>query len=118
MKFKLADLIHWLPRGLALFIFFYTAIFLFFSPILGFAFLLKLLISSSFLLTTLIAWRSEAIGGSVFIILSSLCLIAAMGTQLSLVYFSGLPPLFVTGGLFMVDHFYQEKKMREDNGEL
>jgi hypothetical protein len=108
MEFSGRKVMYWIPRSLAI---------VFFIMLLGFVVMdlgrythAKVLIASLFLLTTIVSWRSEPIGGGFFIILGSLYLIVTMGMQLDISYFLGVIPFFLLGSLFIVDYMYQEKK--------
>jgi hypothetical protein len=107
MRVNFADVLHWTPRVLSFVVAALVAGFLFSS---GVDFLLpKTMASISLLLTALISWKSEPLGGGIFIILGSLFMVVAMGNQLTTAYFTGVVPLFTVGSLFIADHLYQEK---------
>tara|TARA_Y100000310_G_scaffold295107_1_gene326140 strand:+ start:274 stop:624 length:351 start_codon:yes stop_codon:yes gene_type:complete len=108
MKFNGRKVMFWIPRSLAVITFLLLIVFV--SLDLGTYTYARVMIATLFLLTMIVSWRSEPIGGGFFVILGSLYLIVAMGMQLALIYFLGAIPFFVVGSLFIVDYLYQEKK--------
>lgn len=73
-------------------------------------FMLGLMFWIVLVLTTIVAWKNDPFGGALFIIIGSLYLVFVMGNTLSLAYIFGAVPFFITGSLFILTYFYEEKK--------
>ncbi len=112
MKYSLKEIIHWIPRGTALFLVGFWLIMLF---IYGFGpyFMAGMMVWLCLLLTTAICFKNPPFGGALFIVFGAGYLLYAMGKFYSISYVLGALPLFVVGGLFIFDYFYQDK----DEGE-
>lgn len=117
-KLDLSKLMYYFPRFLALFIIllWITAITITYQ--FNQYFVIGLLIALILLFTTLIAWKSDPIGGIVFIILGFAYLVIAFGKSFSFAALLGSAPLFTLGLLFISNHLYQEKKYAEEDDIL
>ena len=117
-KLDLSKVIYYFPRFLALFIIilWLTAITITYK--FNQYFVIGLLISLILLFTTLIAWKSDPIGGIIFIILGFAYLVVAFGKSFSFATLLGSAPLFTLGLLFIGNHLYQEKKYAEEDDIL
>jgi len=117
-SFDISKLVYWFPRILALgiILIWLTAITIIYQ--FNQFFMVGLLIALILLLTTLIAWKSEPIGGIVFLILGFAYLVIAFGKSFSFATLLGSAPLFTLGLLFIGNHLYQEKKYDEEDDIL
>jgi hypothetical protein len=119
MSFKfstdIALIIHWLPKILSLILVLIALIIVIIygqgSYLVG-----GLVIWAILFLTTLISWKIAPIGGGMFTIFASVYLLFAISSLFSVVYVLISIPLYLVGGLFILDYAYQEK-LEEDEGE-
>ncbi len=109
MKFDYLKIFSWTPKVIASIILVVGLVALI---IYGFGdyFIAGMMAWTSLLLTTLIAWKNEPIGGSIFIVLGSCYLLFAMGKLFDLTYILAAAPLFILGGLFIFDYVYLGRK--------
>lgn len=117
-KLNLSKMMYYFPRFLALFIIVLWLVAIIITYKFNQYFIIGVLISLILLFTTLIAWKSEPIGGIVFIILGFAYLVIAFGKSFSFTTFLGSAPLFTLGLLFLGSHLYQEKKYAEEDDLL
>jgi hypothetical protein len=108
MKYKINEIVYWIPRGLSLFL---VGFWLIMLLIYGFGpyFMAGLMVWLCLVLTTAICFKSPPFGGALFILFGAGYLIYAIGTFYSISYVFGALPLFMVGGLFIFDYFYQDK---------
>lgn len=101
-------LLYWFPRIVALL---FSLLIIFFAISVigqGFSwatFVLALIPGLILIITTIIAWRYEVAGGTIFVLLGVLYLLIAMGTNISadaVLIMSGIP--IFTGALFVLDN--------------
>ena len=116
MDSKLYKFITWLPRilSLSVFIFLLTLFFILEEPLTNL--IGKIILLVWFVTISVIAWKNEAIGGALYVLLGAMSLIVVMGLQLSLLYILAVAAAFVTGTIFIIDHLYREKEeLREES---
>ncbi len=104
--------LYWAPRmlGLAAAIFLATFAFDVFGEGLAFgdlvvAFVIHLIPSMSILAVLAVAWRWERVGGMLFIVLGFFYVAMFWDPGRWMAYLIIAGPLFVTGGLFMLNHW-------------
>jgi hypothetical protein len=109
MKFDYLKIFSWTPKIIAsiVLVIGLVALIIYGS---GDYFVAGIMTWTSLLLTTLIAWKNEPIGGSIFIILGSGYLLFSMSKLFDLTYIFAAAPLFVIGSLFILDYVYLGRK--------
>lgn len=117
-KLNLSKILYYFPRFLALFIILLWLVAITIAYKFNQYFVIGFLISLILLFTTLIAWKSDPLGGIVFIILGFAYLVVAFGKSFSFTTLLGSAPLFTLGLLFISNHLYQEKKYAEEDDIL
>ncbi len=102
-------ILYWTPRILAIIITIFWFLFTILSHGLSFVTVVESLIWVILLITTIIAWKYEQIGGIVFIILGLLYVFLAINnlTLITFILVSG--PLIITGILFIINKYTKEK---------
>lgn len=115
MQYEWRKIVRWLPRVVSVFMLVFSLGFFVGGSQIGFTVLAKLMIATFLILTMVVAWQSEPIGGAIYIILGSISLIVGMGAQLPLWHFYAAIPFFFTGSVFIVDYIYQEKKDQQED---
>lgn len=109
-------LLYWFPRIVALLFSLLILSFVLEVFISGFTwgnFVLALIPGIIMLLVTLIAWRYEVPGGTIFVLLGILYLLISMGKNISteaVLIMSGIP--IFTGALFVLDNTLEVKPVR------
>ena len=114
---NIAKVLFWLPRALALFLVFTFIAGVVYTFGFGQEFMVGLMVWLILFFTMLIAWKSDPIGGIIFLILGSASVIVAMGKQLMIGYFVAVP-LFMLGLTFMGNYMYQEKHQNDDEDDF
>ena len=115
MKFDYLKIFSWTPKIIASIVLVFGLVALI---IYGFGeyFTAGMMAWTSLLLTTLIAWKNEPVGGSIFIILGSGYLLFAMSKLFDLTYIFAAAPLFIIGSMFIIDYVYIGRKEEETEG--
>ncbi len=116
-KINLSSVLFWLPRALALFLVFTFIAGVVYTFGFGQEFMVGLMVWLILFFTMLIAWKSDPIGGIIFLILGSASVIVAMGKQLNIGYFLAIP-LFTLGITFVGNYMYQEKHQNDDEDDF
>jgi len=117
VNINLSGVFFWLPRVLALFLVFSFIAGVLYTFGFGQEFMVGLMVWLILFFTMLIAWKSDPIGGIIFLILGSASVIVAMGKQLTIGYFLAVP-LFTLGISFIGNYMYQEKKQNEEEDDF
>ena len=116
-KINLPLIVFWFPRGLSLFVIFSFIGGVFYTFGFSHEFMIGLMIWLILFFTMLIAWKSDPIGGIVFLLLGIGSVFVGMGKQLAIGYFIA-GPLMVLGFSFLGNYFYQEKKYAEEEDDF
>ena len=116
MKFNINRFLTWTPKALSLLLIL-TWLLLMGLYGLGPYLMAGILIFLILILTFLIAWKNEPIGGGIFILLGTGYLIFSLGVGLEISYILFSVPFYLIGAFYFGDYFYQEHQEEKIEGE-